>query len=121
MRIARASDTPPEPMEQTNFTGPVRRRDLGQFDAPGGTALVVSFEAGSRTNWHRHPDGQVLFVLSGSGLACTRDSSPEPIGPGDLVYAPPGEEHWHGAADDEAMSHVALSFGETEWIEPLRI
>lgn len=119
MRIARSSDIDPEPMTTDTFSGTVRRRDLGRVANPDGTAMAVSFEAGVRTNWHRHSHGQVLYVLTGAGRIGTRDGEVAEIGPGDLVEAPPDEEHWHGASEHSPMTHVSLSFGETAWLEPV--
>ena len=119
MRIARTSETELEPMTTNTFSGTVRRRDLGRIGAPEGSALAVSFEAGVRTDWHRHSAGQVLYVLEGEGRVGTRDGVVAEVGAGDLVEASPGEEHWHGAAEDAPVTHLALSFGETEWLEPV--
>ncbi|MEO6578784.1 MAG: cupin domain-containing protein [Candidatus Limnocylindria bacterium] len=118
MRIARGSETALEPMVTDTFSGTVRRRDLGMIETPQGAALAVTFEPGARTHWHRHGGGQVIHVLEGTGRVATRDGGPIEIHPGDLVETPPGEEHWHGASKAEGMTHVALSFGETEWFEP---
>jgi quercetin dioxygenase-like cupin family protein len=117
MKISRASDATTQPLDSEHFTGPGSRRDLARFDAPAGSALVVSFEAGTRNHWHRHTGGQILYVLEGNGLVAARDGEEVAIGPGDMVYAPPDEEHWHGASETEPMSHLALSFGDTEWPE----
>ena len=117
MRIARTSETALEPMASDTFSGTVRRRDLGRIGAPDGAALAVSFEPGARTYWHRHSHGQVLYVIDGTARVGTRDGEVAAVRPGDLVEAPPGEEHWHGAAEDAPMTHVALSFGETIWLE----
>lgn len=119
MRIARASEVDPEPMATETFSGTVRRRDLGRIGAPEGTALAVSFVAGARTDWHRHSHGQVLYVIEGEGRVGTRDGDVAEIGVGDLVEAPPGEEHWHGASPHGPMTHLALNFGETTWLEPV--
>lgn len=119
MRIARTSETALEPMPTETFSGTVRRRDLGRIDALEGTALAVSFEAGVRTNWHRHTHGQVLFVIEGDGRVGTRDGEVAAIRVGDLVEAPPDEEHWHGASEHVPMTHLSLSFGETVWLEPV--
>lgn len=119
MRIARTSETALEPMPTETFSGTVRRRDLGRIDALEGTALAVSFEAGVRTNWHRHIHGQVLFVIEGDGRVGTRDGEVAAIRVGDLVEAPPDEEHWHGASEHVPMTHLSLSFGETVWLEPV--
>ena len=118
MRISRC-DAPEEPFDASHFSGAVTRIDHGAIDSPEGTALLVRFPAGARTHWHRHPTGQVLYVTEGRGRVGTRDGSIEVIGAGDLVVAPPDEEHWHGAADDAEVRHLALSFGATEWLEPV--
>lgn len=119
MRIARSAETTLEPMATDTFSGTVRRRDLGLIGALDGTALAVSFEAGVRTNWHRHAGGQVLFVIEGSGRVSTRDGDVAEIRAGDLVEALPDEEHWHGASTHEPMTHLSLAFGETLWLEPV--
>ena len=82
MRIARTSETALAPMPTETFSGTVRRRDLGRIEALDGTALAVSFEAGVRTNWHRHTHGQVLFVIEGDGRVGTRDGEAAAIGVG---------------------------------------
>lgn len=119
MKIARRADAPVEPMAPDHFHGPVSRRDLGAIETPDGTALLVRFPAGARTHWHSHPGGQVLYVTDGAGRVGTRDGRVEQIAAGDLVYAPPDEQHWHGAAAEAAVEHLALSFGDTAWAEPV--
>ena len=117
MKITRLSATSSEPMAADHFEGAVTRRDYGAIDAPAGSALRVRFPAGARTHWHAHPGGQVLFVTEGQGRVGTRDGRIEQIGAGDLVVTPPDEEHWHGAAEDGELEHLALSFGDTAWAE----
>ena len=119
MRIERASHVSPTPMEAEHFSGPASRQDFGRIDEPPLSPLVVSFESGARTSWHRHSAGQILFVLDGRGRVGARGGDAAEIGPGDFVHAPAGEEHWHGAAEGASMRHIALSFGETEWMEPV--
>jgi quercetin dioxygenase-like cupin family protein len=119
MRVTRSSDTQHEPMEAEHFSGPASRLDLGRMNDPVASPLVVSFERGARTSWHRHTGGQVLYVLEGRARAGVRDGESAELQTGDFVYAPPGEEHWHGAADGASASHIALSFGETQWLEPV--
>jgi quercetin dioxygenase-like cupin family protein len=77
----------------------------------------VVFEPGGRTHWHSHTDGQVLLVASGRGMVENRDGDRHVLEPGDLVWAPPGEEHWHGAAPDSFLAHTAVSLGVTRWHE----
>lgn len=119
MKITRSAEARPEPMAADHFVGPVTRRDLGTIEAPDGSALLVRFPAGARTHWHSHPDGQVLYVTDGTGRVGTRDGRVARIATGDLVYAPPDEEHWHGAAEDASVEHLALSFGDTAWADPV--
>jgi quercetin dioxygenase-like cupin family protein len=84
-------------------------------------ALVnnVFFEPRARTHWHRHERGQLLVVSAGSGHVRSRDGSGEAIRAGDIVWIPPGEEHWHGADSDSYLLHMAVSLGETEWLDPV--
>lgn len=91
------------------FTGTVRIDPLfNPFDAERVQGAQVTFEPGARTAWHTHPLGQTLIVVSGLGRA-QRDGGPvEEIRPGDIVWLAPGERHWHGAAPDVAMTHIAL-------------
>ena len=119
MRVTRSADAPDEPFDQPTFSAPVTRRDYGPLEHPRGTALVVSFPAGVRTDWHSHPDGQILYIVEGRGRVGTRDGEVAQVAAGDLVYAPPDEQHWHGASEDEPVRHLALSFGDTAWQEPV--
>lgn len=91
------------------FTGDVY---IDALAAPGGSstfaAALVHFMPGARTAWHTHPHGQTIFVTEGVGL-CQREGDPvEVIRPGDRVFFEPGERHWHGAAPDRLMVHVAI-------------
>lgn len=72
------------------------------------SASMVHFTPGARTAWHTHPNGQTLYVIEGIGLAQRRGGPVEVIRPGDRVFFEPGEEHWHGAAPDRFMTHLAL-------------
>ncbi len=91
------------------FTGSVRVDPM--FGAPpparvGGAH--VTFEPGARTAWHTHPLGQTLIVTSGLGLVQREGGPIEEIRPGDVIWFPPGEKHWHGASPKTAMSHIAI-------------
>jgi quercetin dioxygenase-like cupin family protein len=72
------------------------------------TASSVHFLPGARTAWHTHPNGQTIYVTEGVGLAQCRGGSIETIRPGDRVFFEPGEEHWHGAAPNRFMTHLAM-------------
>jgi quercetin dioxygenase-like cupin family protein len=91
------------------FTGPVRVDPLFQASDPArGTGASVTFEPGARTAWHTHPLGQTLIVTAGLGWV-QHDGGPiEEIRPGDVVWFPPGEKHWHGATSTTAMTHIAI-------------
>lgn len=106
------------------FTGTVWQDALADSPAPARAKLLrVAFEPGARTNWHTHPLGQTLHVVQGAGLFGLRDAAPRRIMPGDTIWIPPGEEHWHGAAPDTGMVHLALQEAEggktAEWLEPV--
>ena len=68
----------------------------------------VTFEPGARTAWHTHPLGQTLIVTAGCGRAQRWGGPIEEIRPGDVVWFPPGEKHWHGATPTTAMTHIAI-------------
>jgi quercetin dioxygenase-like cupin family protein len=72
------------------------------------SASNVHFTPGARTAWHTHPNGQTIWVTEGVGLAQRRDGPIELIRPGDRVFFEPGEEHWHGAAPNRLMTHLAM-------------
>ena len=91
------------------FTGTVRMDPLVSTPAPARLrGVTVTFEAGARTAWHTHPLGQTLIVTSGAGLAQKEGEPIQLLRPGDVVWFEPGEKHWHGAAPDCAMTHIAL-------------
>ncbi len=106
------------------FTGAVRIAPLFSAPEPARAAgALVTFEPGARTHWHTHPLGQTLIVSTGLGR-CQREGGPiEEIHPGDVIWFPPGERHWHGAAPTLAMSHYAIQEkqdGSTvTWMEPV--
>src|SRR5947209_17631630 len=91
------------------FTGTVRVDPLFQAPDPARVAgASVTFEPGARTAWHTHPLGQTLIVTSGCGRVRRWGGPIEEIRPGDVVWIPPGEKHWHGAAPSTAMTHIAI-------------
>jgi quercetin dioxygenase-like cupin family protein len=71
-------------------------------------ASNVHFTPGARTAWHTHPFGQTIYVTEGVGLVQRRGGSIEVVYPGDRVFFEPGEEHWHGAAPNRFMTHLAM-------------
>ncbi|MCC9605183.1 cupin domain-containing protein [Blastopirellula sp. JC732] len=104
------------------FTGKTRIDPLFQPQEPArAAAAVVTFEPAARTAWHTHPLGQTLIVTSGVGRVQTWGGAIEEIRPGDVVWFPPGEKHWHGAAPNNAMIHIAIQEAldgkVVEWLE----
>ena len=77
----------------------------------------VFFSPGARTHWHSHAQGQVLNVTAGKGWICVEGEEPQPIRAGDVVWIGANERHWHGAAEDSYMIHMATSLGKTLWEE----
>jgi quercetin dioxygenase-like cupin family protein len=71
-------------------------------------ANMVHFTPGARTAWHTHPNGQTIHVIEGVGRCQRRGGPIEAIRPGDRVFFEPGEDHWHGAAPDRFMVHIAM-------------
>jgi quercetin dioxygenase-like cupin family protein len=124
MEIKRNGSQPSARGPASYFTGTVRIDAPFSATAPARVAgATVTFEPGARTAWHTHPLGQTLLVVSGSGWAQREGGPVEPLAPGDIVWFPPGEKHWHGATATTAMTHVAIAEaldGRTvDWLEPV--
>ena len=119
----RRNGTQPSALGPTEyFTGAVRIDPLFQPTAPTrAVGACVTFEPGARTAWHTHPLGQTLIVTAGLGLAQRWGGPVEEIRPGDVIWFPPGEKHWHGATPATAMTHIAVQEqldGKTaDWLE----
>lgn len=105
------------------FTGTVRIDPLFlKADEPArATGASVTFEPGARTAWHTHPLGQTLIVTAGCGRVQCEGGTIEEIRPGDVVWFPPGEKHWHGASPNTSMTHIAvqesLDGKNVDWLE----
>ncbi|MCA1489903.1 (R)-mandelonitrile lyase [Sinorhizobium alkalisoli] len=104
------------------FRGAVRQDPGIEAPAPARVRMVtVTFEPGARTAWHTHPLGQTLVVTAGRGLAQSWGGPLREIRAGDVVWFPPGEKHWHGAAAETAMTHIAiqevLDGKAVDWLE----
>ena len=89
-----------------------------RLTADGVGVNSVVFQPGARTFWHAHTVGQIFIVSFGRGMVGTRDGH-QVIEAGDVLYAPAGEQHWHGAAPDSFIAYTAISLGTTEWAEEL--
>lgn len=117
MAVVRAGARPTKQGAAANFTGTVWQDEVIVGQAPSRMrATMVSFTPGARTAWHRHPNGQTIFVLEGIGLAQRRGGPIEVIRPGDRVFFEPGEDHWHGACATRFMTHVAMQQVDDEGI-----
>lgn len=108
--VIAASANPPRRAPADHFTGEVQVSSPFQSHAPArANGGIVTFAPGARTAWHTHPLGQTLVVLTGAGLVQRWGDPAQHIGPGDVVWIPPGLKHWHGARPTGAMSHLAIS------------
>jgi quercetin dioxygenase-like cupin family protein len=107
------------------FTGDVWFDVIARGELPSRLRVnTVRFAPGARTAWHSHAVGQTLHVTEGRGLAQSRGGKTIELLPGDSIYTPPGEWHWHGAAPDHFMTHLAIWEAPTEgpesnWSDPV--
>ena len=122
MDIKRNGSQPSSKGPAEYFTGTVRIDPL--FEAPGPArtrGASVTFEPGARSAWHTHPLGQTLIVTSGCGWVQSEGGAKTEIRPGDIVWCPPKEKHWHGATKTTAMTHIAIQEAldgkVVEWME----
>ena len=122
MDIKRNGARPSGKGPEAYFTGTVRVDPMFQAGDPARVSGGhVTFEPGARSAWHTHPLGQTLIVTSGLGWAQSEGGPIEEIRPGDVIWFPPGEKHWHGAAPTTAMTHIAvtefLNGKNVDWME----
>lgn len=122
IRITRGGSQPSRPAPTDYFTGLARIDTSFQASAPARVSGArVTFEAGARTAWHTHPLGQTLIVTAGTGRVQRWGDPAEEIRQGDVVWIPPGQKHWHGAAPNSSMTHIAiteqLDGKSVEWLE----
>jgi len=122
MKIVKNGTVPSRKGPEQWFTGTVRVDGFFQADPPATVSNgVVTFEPGARTAWHSHPLGQTLVVISGCGQVQLWGEPIQEICAGDMVWIAPDEKHWHGAAPEIAMSHVAIqesvSGSSADWFE----
>ena len=109
MEIKRSGSRPSGKGPAEYFTGAVRIDPIIEALEPARVrAATVTFEPGARTAWHTHPLGQTLIVTAGLGWVQHEGGAVAEVRPGDVVWFPPGEKHWHGATPTTAMSHIAI-------------
>jgi quercetin dioxygenase-like cupin family protein len=124
-RIVRANEGSTQWAPADKFVGQVLMDQVFVPEGPSRLGVYrVTFTPGGRTNWHAHAVGQILHVLSGTGRYQLEGEAVQEIRPGDTVVIPPDARHWHGAAPDQMMCHLALvesgdSGATTEWLEPV--
>ena len=124
MEIKRAGSRPSAKGPSDYFTGNVRIDPLEEAPEPARVrGASVTFEPGARTAWHTHPLGQTLIVTSGLGWVQREGGPIEEIRPGDVIWFPPGEKHWHGGSPTNGMTHIAtqeaLDGNHATWMEPV--
>jgi 4-carboxymuconolactone decarboxylase len=109
IEIKRRGSQPPTEAPAEHFTGRVRIEPLFQENDPSHTsAAYVTFEPGAHSAWHTHPLGQILIVTAGTCWVQRWGDAIEELRPGDAVWIPPGQKHWHGASPTSAMTHIAI-------------
>jgi len=122
-RVVRANTGITKIAPADRFTGMVFMDQVFEPEDPSRLqAIRVTFAPGGRTNWHTHAVGQILYVLSGTGRYQLEGEEVQEIFPGDTVIIPAEQRHWHGAAPDQMMCHLALSETDeagagTDWLE----
>ena len=108
--ITRGDSRAVRPAPAENFTGEVRVEALFEaLDPSHASGGSVAFEPGARTAWHSHPRGQILIVTAGTGRVQPWGGPIEEIRAGDVVRIPAGQKHWHGAAPQASMTHIAIA------------
>lgn len=122
-RIVRAGEGITKLAPDDKFVGQVLQDQVFVPEDPSRLRVTrVTFTPGGRTNWHAHAVGQILYVLSGAGRYQLEGEAVQEILPGDTVVIPPDARHWHGAAPDRMLCHLALSESDdsgaaTDWME----
>ena len=124
MRVITAQDMQTARGPEDWFTGTVWRDAAPAGPRPGAAVNRVLFEPGARTHWHTHPEGQILYIVTGTCRAGKEGQTPVEVPAGGVVYFAPDEKHWHGATSQTYMVHVAINVanttdGGTDWLEPV--
>ena len=122
MKLTRNGSRPSTRGVAEHFTGTVRVDPLFRAPEPSrGSGAYVTFEPCARSDWHTHPLGQTLIVTSGYGRVQSWGGPIKILRPGDVVWCPPGEKHWHGASPTTSMTHIAIQEAldgrAVDWLE----
>jgi quercetin dioxygenase-like cupin family protein len=125
MNLTRAGAAKARPGSPDYFTGSVWLEEKSAARNGSDVAVVmVTFAPGARTAWHTHPHGQLLHIVSGVGRVQSAGGPVREVLPGDVVWFPPDERHWHGAAPEHPMTHLAVQRADSAgraatWQEPV--
>jgi quercetin dioxygenase-like cupin family protein len=120
MRITRRAESLEGEALTSHFSGPAHFNRLHEStDLHPLRVNLVSLEPGSRSDWHSHSGGQLLYIVQGEGWVQERGQAPQRVEAGDVVASGPGEEHWHGAGK-QAMAHLAVTMGDSTWMDPAK-
>ena len=122
MEVKKNGAQPSQKGPEEDFTGSARIDPLSQAHEPSRVrSTLVTFEPGARSAWHWHPLGQTLVVTQGCGWVQSEGGPKVEIRPGDVVWCPPNERHWHGATAISSMTHIAIQESldgkAVEWME----
>lgn len=106
MKVIKIAETPANPFLERFFTGPVTIQSIVNTDLSHRFLIQqVNFAKGVRNKFHTHDAEQILIVTEGKGYVATDDEKIA-VGPGDVIFIPAGEKHWHGAAEGHTFSHL---------------
>lgn len=124
LAISRAGSRPVTPGPRNWFSGSVKVEQLFAGDAPSRVSGgIVTFAPGARSAWHTHPCGQILLITAGEGRVQMEGGPIQVVHTGDVVWIPAGVKHWHGAAPDSSMTHIAIQDNQdgvaVNWLGPV--
>jgi len=122
MEVKSIDAVPAQDGPEQYFSGRVQIRPLFSASEPARMSCgCVTFDPCARSAWHTHPLGQTLIVMSGRGFVQSWGGQVREIRAGDVIWTPPGEKHWHGAAPDSSMTHIAIQEAldgkNVDWME----
>jgi quercetin dioxygenase-like cupin family protein len=122
MEVKSIDAVPAQDGPEQYFSGRVQIRPLFSASEPARMSCgCVTFDPCARSAWHTHPLGQTLIVMSGRGFVQSWGGSVREIRAGDVIWTPPGKKHWHGAAPDSSMTHIAIQEAldgkNVDWME----
>jgi quercetin dioxygenase-like cupin family protein len=122
MQVHHHANAHPELESRDIFIGTVHSQPIVPESVSERIILtLVSFSAGGRTKWHRHSFEQGLAIIEGKGIVATEEAE-HVVVPGDVVYVPANEKHWHGGSMTTSMAHIAINQpGETTVLEPSEV